>query len=235
VPELELPRGWRRPEIAAVAAGVLPEMSRYLHAERSRGPVHPPAGAEFRALELTPWDRVRVVILGQDPYHRPGQAHGLAFSVPPGVPAPPSLRNVLAELASDTGLPRPARGDLTPWARRGVLLLNTTLTVREGHPGSHAGRGWERLTGALLASLAAGREGLVYMLWGAHAQRAGEAAGLDRGGHLVLRAAHPSPLSARRGYFGCGHFSAAAAWFAARGEPALDWSLGDAGPGAAGG
>jgi len=178
----------------------------------------------LRALALTPLEAVRVVILGQDPYHGPGQAEGLAFSVAPGCPLPPSLRNIFKELQRDLGLPPPASGSLVPWARQGVLLLNTTLTVEDGQPASHARWGWEVLTDALVVAVAR-RPGRVFMLWGAHAQA--KAPLLQGGGHLLLRANHPSPLAARRPpqpFIGCGHFSAASRYVAAAGGR-LDWSL----------
>ena len=184
--------------------------------------VYPPQ--PLRALALTPLEEVRVVILGQDPYHGPGQAEGLAFSVAPGCPPPPSLRNIFKELQRDLGLPPPPNGSLVPWARQGVLLLNTTLTVEDGQPASHARWGWEVLTDALVVAVAR-RPGRVFMLWGAHAQA--KAPLLQGGGHLLLRANHPSPLAARRPpqpFIGCGHFSAASRYVAAAGGR-LDWSL----------
>ncbi|MES2975736.1 MAG: uracil-DNA glycosylase [Pseudomonadota bacterium] len=191
--------------------------------------IYPPQ--PFRALELTPLADVRVVILGQDPYHGPGQAEGLAFSVAPGVRLPPSLRNIFKELQRDCGQAIPANGSLVPWARRGVLLLNTSLTVEDGQPASHARQGWESLTDALLAHVAAHAPACVYMLWGAHAQAkapliAQTAAARGRQA-LVLQANHPSPLSALRApvpFIGCGHFSQARAWLQARGA-GMDWRL----------
>jgi uracil-DNA glycosylase len=179
---------------------------------------YPPADRVFNAMLLTPFDDVRVVVLGQDPYHGPGQAMGLCFSVPPGVPQPPSLQNIFKELSSDLGVPRPASGDLTPWAERGVLLLNAVLTVSPRKPGSHAGKGWERFTDRAVAELSARREGIVFLLWGRYAQQKGDV--VDRSRHHVLTAAHPSPYSAS-GFFGCRHFSQANALL---GEP-VDWSL----------
>jgi uracil-DNA glycosylase len=181
----------------------------------------------FAALRLTRREQVRVVILGQDPYHGPGQAHGLAFSVPAGVKPPPSLRNVFKELHRDLGQPVPKSGDLTTWAERGVLLLNTVLTVHAGEAASHANWGWEGLSDALISATAASPQGKVFMLWGAHAQRKKtliEAAGAH---HLVLQSNHPSPLSAMRPpvpFLGCGHFSAASAHWAQQGH-VLDWRL----------
>jgi len=190
--------------------------------EAGRG-FYPPADRVFNALSLTPFDDVRVVILGQDPYHGAGQAMGLCFSVPAGVRPPPSLQNIHAELESDLGLARPATGDLTPWAERGVLLLNAVLTVSPGKPGSHAGKGWERFTDRAIAALSEHREGVVFLLWGRHAQQKG--AVVDASRHHVLTAAHPSPYSAANGFFGCRHFSHANTLLAEGGQAPVDWSL----------
>jgi uracil-DNA glycosylase len=190
--------------------------------ESGRG-FFPPADRVFHALALTPLDDVRVVILGQDPYHGRGQAMGLCFSVPPGVPQPPSLQNIFKELAADVGLPVPATGDLTPWAQRGVLLLNAVLTVSPRKPGSHAGKGWERFTDRAVAELSARRDGIVFLLWGRYAQQKGEV--VDRARHHVLTAAHPSPYSAANGFFGCRHFSQASALLESDGRDPIDWRL----------
>ena len=195
----------------------------FVEAERRAGTVHPPEDKVLAALELTPLDSVRVVILGQDPYHGPGQANGLAFSVNPGTAVPPSLRNIHRELHDDTGLPVPGHGDLTPWARRGVLLLNTTLTVREGRAGSHHGRGWERLTDAVITLLDGRDEPTVFVLWGAHARA--KKVLVTNTAHSVIESAHPSPLSARNGFFGSRPFSRANAFLAAAGREGVDWSL----------
>jgi len=184
---------------------------------------YPPADRVFNALSLTPFDDVRVVILGQDPYHGAGQAMGLCFSVPAGIRPPPSLQNIHAELESDLGLARPATGDLTPWAERGVLLLNAVLTVSPGKPASHAGKGWERFTDRAIAALSEHREGVVFLLWGRHAQQKG--AVVDASRHHVLTAAHPSPFSAANGFFGCRHFSRANTLLAEGGRAPVDWSL----------
>ncbi|HET6604730.1 MAG TPA: uracil-DNA glycosylase [Xanthomonadaceae bacterium] len=196
----------------------------FLLAERARGKtLYPPPARIFAALDATPFECVQVVILGQDPYHGPGQAHGLCFSVPPGVPPPPSLQNILAEVERDCGLARPDHGCLLPWAQRGVLLLNAVLTVERGRAGSHQGKGWERFTDAVVARLAEEREHLVFMLWGSYAQAKGRI--VDARRHRVLRAPHPSPLSAHRGFAGCGHFSAANAYLQQRGRAPVDWRL----------
>lgn len=180
----------------------------------------------LRALQGGGPDDVRVVIVGQDPYHGPGQAEGLAFSVAPGVRTPPSLRNIFKEQQRDLGLLAPSSGSLVPWARQGVLLLNTCLTVEDGQAGSHAGQGWEALTDAVIETCSASKDGKVFMLWGAHAQK--KASAIDASRHLVLCSNHPSPLSASRGpvpFLGCGHFGAANQWLVAQGRTPIDWEL----------
>ncbi len=185
--------------------------------------IYPPGPLIFNALNSTPFDSVKVVILGQDPYHGAGQAHGLCFSVNPGVPAPPSLQNIFKELQSDLGIARPAHGCLSSWAEQGVLLLNSVLTVEAGRPASHEGRGWERFTDVVVQHINSGKEHVVFLLWGSYAQRKG--AIIDSNRHLVLKAPHPSPLSASRGFFGCRHFSRANTCLEANGLQAIDWSL----------
>ena len=181
----------------------------------------PPAGQIFRAFDLCPFDKVRVVIIGQDPYHDVNQAHGLCFSVQDGVPAPPSLVNIYKELQRDLGKPIPSSGNLTHWAEQGVLLLNATLTVEAHKAGSHQGKGWEELTDAAIQALNRQREHIVFMLWGSYAQRKGQF--IDRRRHLVLTAVHPSPLSAYRGFIGCGHFSQANAYLQQHGLSPIVW------------
>ncbi len=199
------------------------ELRAFLMAERAAGRAfYPPADLVFNALWLTPFDEVRVVILGQDPYHGPGQAMGLCFSVPPGVPQPPSLQNIFKELQADVGAPTPSSGDLTPWAKRGVLLLNAVLTVAPRSPGSHAGKGWEQFTDRVVRELSTRRDEIVFLLWGRYAQQKGDV--VDRERHHVLTAAHPSPYSAA-GFFGCRHFSQANAALANAGRPAVEWAL----------
>ncbi len=206
----------QRPDMQSLAA--------FLREQKRAGKrLYPPGPDIFNAFAHTPFDAVRVVILGQDPYHAPGQAHGLCFSVRPGVRVPPSLDNIFREIERDLGIPRPPHGCLTAWADRGVLLLNSVLTVEEGCAGAHQGKGWEGFTDAAIAALNREREGLVFLLWGAFAQRKG--ALIDRQRHCVLSAVHPSPLSAHRGFMGCGHFSAANRYLQARGQPPIDWSL----------
>ena len=199
-------------------------LSAFLRAEIAAGKrIHPPGRQMFAALDAVPFDGVRVVILGQDPYHGPGQAHGLSFSVPPGVPVPPSLQNVFKEIERDLGIAPPRHGCLASWAAQGVLLLNAVLSVEEGQAGSHAGKGWEGFTDAVIDALSREREGLVFLLWGSYAQKKG--ALIDRRRHCVLQAPHPSPLSAHRGFIGCGHFGKANRWLQGRGLPPIDWSL----------
>ena len=181
----------------------------------------PPAGQIFRAFDLCPFDKVRVVIIGQDPYHDVNQAHGLCFSVQDGVPAPPSLVNIYKELNRDLGNPIPTSGNLTHWAEQGVLLLNATLTVEAHKAGSHQGKGWEELTDAAIQALNNQRSNIVFMLWGSYAQRKGQF--IDRRKHLVLTAVHPSPLSAYRGFIGCGHFSQANKYLLQHGQSPIAW------------
>ena len=193
----------------------------FVRDEYAHGPVYPPGKLIFNAFDLCPFDKVKVVIIGQDPYHEPGQAHGLCFSVNDGVPFPPSLRNIFKEISDDLGKPVPPSGDLTRWARQGVLLLNATLTVRAGVAGSHQGRGWEEFTDAVIRELNAGRDGLVFILWGGYAKKKG--AMIDRSRHLVLSSAHPSPLSAYNGFFGNHHFSQTNNWLISHGESPIEW------------
>lgn len=203
-------------------------LKRFLLEERASGKRIFPKGSEwFRALDLTPLDRVRVVILGQDPYHGPDQAHGLCFSVKPGVRPPPSLVNIFKELREDLGIAPPRHGFLESWARQGVLLLNSVLTVEMSRAASHQGKGWERFTDAVIRQISDRPEPVVFMLWGNYAQKkAGFLDSVERGGrHLVLRAPHPSPLSAHNGFFGCRHFSKANVFLESRGLKAIDWTL----------
>ncbi|MBR4850533.1 MAG: uracil-DNA glycosylase [Tidjanibacter sp.] len=197
------------------------ELAEFVRAEYAKGPVYPAAGNIFRALDKCKPYEVKVVIIGQDPYHGEGQANGLCFSVNDGVPFPPSLRNIFKEIAADLGKPIPTSGNLDRWAEQGVLLLNATLTVRAHEAASHAGHGWEKFTDAVVATLSELRSGVVYMLWGAYAQRKG--ATIDSSRNLVLKCAHPSPLSAHNGFFGCRHFSQANAYLAEQGVKEIDW------------
>jgi uracil-DNA glycosylase len=222
-----VPDSWRAALTPVLA---LPESRRlggWLRAEEERGvTIYPPRGVRLKALELTPLDLVKVVILGQDPYHGPGQAHGLCFSVPEGMSVPPSLVNIYKELESDLGIARRTTGNLERWARQGVLLLNNSLTVEAGKAGSHAGKGWEAITDAAVAAVAAREEPSVFILWGSHARR--KASHVPRLGetgcpHLVLTSAHPSPLSAHGGFFGSKPFSRTNAFLSANGRGAIDW------------
>jgi uracil-DNA glycosylase len=185
--------------------------------------VYPPGPQIFAAFDATPFDAVKVVILGQDPYHGAGQAHGLCFSVMPGVPVPPSLDNIFKEIQRDLGITRPDHGCLLPWAERGVLMLNAVLTVEEGRPGSHQGKGWEGFTDHVVETLDREREDLVFLLWGSYAQAKGKV--IDTRRHRVLKTTHPSPLSAHRGFLGCGHFSSANEFLCRHGAAPIDWSL----------
>jgi uracil-DNA glycosylase len=218
-----VPSGWRAVTQAWRASPEGQRLQRFVSQRQASGALIYPA-TPFKALALTPLERVRVVILGQDPYHGPGQAEGLAFSVPQGVKLPPSLRNILLELQRDLGLPLPTHGHLGSWAAQGVLLLNTCLTVEDGQPASHAKQGWEALSDALIAAVARAAQPVVFMLWGAHAQaKAALIEAVAPGRHVLLKANHPSPLSARRPplpFIGCGHFSAAAS------QVAMDWRVG---------
>jgi uracil-DNA glycosylase len=212
---------WLEPEYAQP---YMAELRAFLMAEKRAGKViYPAADNWFAAYDTTPFEAVKVVILGQDPYHGPGQAHGLCFSVPPGVAIPPSLGNIYRELESDLGIPPAKHGCLMHWAEQGVLLLNTTLTVEHGRAASHQKNGWETFTDKTIAALDAHREGIVFILWGSHAQRKG--AFIDARKHLVIQSPHPSPLSAHRGFFGSRPFSRANAWLVAHGQPPIDWRL----------
>ncbi len=197
------------------------KLTEFVRSEYVRTMVYPPARLIFNAFDHCPFDATKVVIIGQDPYHGPGQAHGLCFSVMEGVPNPPSLQNIFKEIQSDLGKPLPANGDLTRWAQQGVLLLNATLTVQAHQAGSHQRKGWEEFTDAAIRSLAEEREHLVFILWGAYAQKKG--AFIDRNKHLVLTSAHPSPLSAYNGFFGNKHFSRANEYLKAHGIAEIDW------------
>lgn len=221
-----IPPSWKPALESVLQAKDARRLGGWLRAEEEAGKtIYPPRGARLRALELTPLNTVKVVILGQDPYHGPGQAHGLAFSVPDGVRIPPSLVNIYKELASDLGVEIPPHGNLESWARQGVLLLNNALTVEAGQAGSHQGRGWEAITDAAVAAVAARQEPCVFILWGSHARkkalRIPELSGSTR--HLVLTAPHPSPLSAHSGFFGSRPFSKANAFLTENGRDPIDW------------
>lgn len=223
-----LPESWQSTLAPVLQTAEARRLGGWLRAEEQAGKtIYPPRGSRLAALSVTPLDSVRVVILGQDPYHGPGQAHGLSFSVQDGVKVPPSLVNIFKELESDLGIPRPQTGNLTPWARQGVLLLNNTLTVEAGQAGSHAGRGWDAITDAAVEAVAANGQPTVFVLWGSHAKKkAGRVRGLGSGEHhLVLTSPHPSPLSAHSGFFGSRPFSQANAFLESHGRGVIDWSL----------
>ena len=221
---IKLHPSWLEPLGNEFALSYMAELKRFLLAQREAGRrIFPSAANWFRALDLTPLDKVRAVILGQDPYHGEGQAHGLCFSVPDGVRPPPSLVNIFKELQSDLGIRPSAHGFLEHWARQGVLLLNSVLTVEMGQAASHRERGWERFTDAIVRLVNEKRDPVVFMLWGNYAQKKG--AFVDESRHLVLKAPHPSPLSAHSGFFGCKHFSKANAFLDAHGQPPIDWAL----------
>ena len=218
---VRIDESWRQvlqPEFDKPYFELLTDFVRHAYATRQ---CFPPAKHIFRAFDLCPFDKVRVVIIGQDPYHDVNQAHGLCFSVQEGVPAPPSLVNIYKELNRDLGKPIPTSGDLTHWAEQGVLLLNATLTVEAHKAGSHQGKGWEELTDAAIQALNNQRSNIVFMLWGSYAQRKGQF--IDRRKHLVLTAVHPSPLSAYRGFIGCGHFSQANNYLQQHGLSQIAW------------
>lgn len=222
-----VPESWRAAIGPVLASARSRSLGEFLGGEEAAGKaIFPPRGQRLAALELTPLDRVKVVILGQDPYHGAGQAHGLSFSVQQGVKVPPSLVNIYKELEADLGLPRAAHGNLTGWARQGVLLLNAALSVEEGKAASHQGKGWEEITDAVVAAVAAKQEPCVFLLWGNHARKkAASVPGLMDSHHLVLTAPHPSPLSAHAGFLGCRHFSQANAFLEKAGRGAVDWRV----------
>lgn len=203
------------------AAPYFKQLVDFVHAEYRQGVCYPPGRQIFNAFNLCPFDKVKVVILGQDPYHEEGQAEGLCFSVADGVAFPPSLQNIFKEIADDLGRPVPASGSLRRWAEQGVLLLNSVLTVRAHEAASHGGRGWEQFTDAVVRAIAERKDGVVYMLWGSYAQRKGAIADPSR--NLILKSVHPSPLSAYRGFFGSRHFSQANAYLASHGKEPIAW------------
>jgi uracil-DNA glycosylase len=220
---IKLESSWLRPLQAEFDSDYMSQLGDFLRAEKQAGKtIYPPCNQLFSALDQAPLDTVKVVIIGQDPYPGPGQAHGLCFSVAPGVALPPSLANIYKEIESELGVAMPAHGCLDGWARQGVLLLNSVLSVERGQAASHQGRGWERFTDRVIGIINEQRESVVFMLWGAHAQRKG--AIIDRDRHCVLQAPHPSPLSAYRGFFGCGHFVRANKYLEQQGIKPIDWT-----------
>lgn len=221
---IQLEEGWRKLLLDEFSKPYMHTLREYLQQRKKAGATIYPCGNEyFNALNSTPLDKVKVVILGQDPYHGPGQAHGLCFSVRKGIPLPPSLRNIFEEIRRDLGIPAPKHGCLEYWANQGVLLLNAVLTVEAGQAAAHAGKGWEQFTDRLVRELSDRRSNLVFLLWGGYAQKKG--AVIDRKKHLVLESVHPSPLSAHRGFFGCAHFSQTNQYLVEHNCLPIDWSL----------
>lgn len=220
-PEIE--ETWRELLKDEFSAPYFSELKNFLLQERTRYSIFPPGKLIFNAFNLTPADRVKVVILGQDPYHGAGQAHGLCFSVPYGIKPPPSLMNIYKELKDDIGMPLPGHGNLEPWARQGVLMLNATLTVRAGQAGSHQKMGWERFTDSAISALSVNYSGIVFLLWGRYA-RAKEVL-IDSEKHFILKAAHPSPFSAHNGFLGCRHFSGTNEILKTRGRECINWAI----------
>ena len=222
---MPIPDSWLPALADETAKPYYQKLYQFVGEERRKYKVYPPGKDVFNALRYTPLEQVRVVIIGQDPYHNTNQAHGMAFSVRPGVPAPPSLLNIFKELQADVQFRIPNNGYLIPWAEQGVLLLNAVLTVRAHQANSHQGKGWETFTDAVLRAINARDNRVVFLLWGSYAQRKAEWIDTDR--HTVLKAPHPSPLSASRGFFGCRHFSKANTALQAAGLPPIDWQLPD--------
>lgn len=218
---VRIEEGWRNILAEQWEMPYFKTLTDFVRTQYATTTVYPPASKIFAAFDACPFDKVKVVILGQDPYHGPGQANGLCFSVNPGVPFPPSLINIFKEVSSDTGAAAPSDGDLSRWARQGVFMLNSVLTVEQGRAASHASRGWETLTDAAIAALSANREHLVFLLWGSYAINKGKL--IDRSKHLVLTSVHPSPLSAHRGFFGNRHFSRANEYLQAHGITPIQW------------
>lgn len=224
VDRIQLEPSWKAHLLPEFSKPYMENLRSFLRTERTHNKLVYPKGREFfAALDSCPFDRVKVVILGQDPYHGVNQAHGLSFSVKPGVPPPPSLVNIFKEIQNDLGLAPPKHGHLQYWADQGVLLLNATLSVEAGRAGSHQGKGWENFTDAIIGRLNEEREHIVFVLWGSYAQK--KASFVDQRRHLVLKSPHPSPLSAHRGFFGCKHFSKINEYLKNHGLKAIDWSL----------
>ncbi|MFN4313393.1 MAG: uracil-DNA glycosylase [Chitinophagaceae bacterium] len=222
--DVQIEASWKELLASEFSQAYFQQIVQHLKTERQQGKlIYPPGPFIFNAFNSTPVDQVKVVVLGQDPYHGPGQAHGLCFSVQRGVPPPPSLVNIFKELKADIGLETPTHGDLSAWARQGVFLLNASLTVRAAEPMSHAKIGWARFTDTVIQKLAREQKNLVFLLWGKFAQE--KAALIDANEHRILRAAHPSPLSAHNGFFGCRHFSKTNEYLIQTGRKPIDWSI----------
>lgn len=224
ISQVKIEASWKDQLAAEFAADYMTKLSQFLRDEKAAGKrIYPPNSEIFAAFDMTPFAKVKVIILGQDPYHGPGQAHGLSFSVRPDITPPPSLANIYREMASDLGLARPTHGNLEAWARQGVLLLNSSLTVEDGRPGSHSGKGWEGFTDAAIAALNVARDNLVFILWGRKAQQKG--ARIDRQRHLVIESAHPSPLAAHNGFWNSRPFSRTNDYLCAHAITPIDWTL----------
>ena len=220
-PDIE--EGWKKVLWEEFQSPYFSELKSFLVEEKKHHTIYPPGRLIFNAFNHTPFHRVKVVILGQDPYHGPGQAHGLCFSVPHGIPPPPSLVNIFKELHADLGIPVPGHGNLEPWANQGVLLVNATLTVRAGQAGSHQNRGWETFTNRVIEKVSDQKQGVVFLGWGRYAQAKDSM--IDGQKHLVLKAPHPSPFSAHSGFFGCRHFSKTNSFLAEQGMDRINWAL----------
>ncbi|MBV1919168.1 MAG: uracil-DNA glycosylase [Pseudomonadales bacterium] len=224
VESLNLEAGWKKQLSAEFDLDYMTQLRAFLLQQENAGKIiYPPGDEYFNAFNFTPFNDVKVVILGQDPYHGPGQAHGLCFSVPEGVRPPPSLKNIFKELHRDLGLDMPGHGCLTSWAKQGVLLLNSVLTVEQATAGAHKKKGWERFTDSVIQKINEEQEGVVFLLWGSYAHKKGQF--IDEMKHKVLRSVHPSPLSAHRGFLGCGHFSETNAYLESKGKSPIDWVL----------
>ena len=221
--EPKIEESWKKLLLESFRSEYFRELKKFIVEEKKQHAVYPPGPLIFNAFNLTPFDKVKVVIIGQDPYHGKGQAHGLCFSVPKGVDPPPSLINIFKELNSDTGIEMPKHGNLEQWAKQGILLLNAILTVRANHAGSHQNKGWEIFTDNVISELSERRDGLIFMLWGNYAQAKDIL--IDPSRHYILKAAHPSPLSAYRGFFGCKHFSKTNEILKQMNQTEIDWRL----------
>ncbi len=219
--DVRIEESWKKALIDEFDKDYFIKLTDFVRSEYSSHTIYPAAGNIFNAFQQTPFNEVKVVILGQDPYHGPGQAHGMSFSVPQGVTLPPSLMNIYKEIEAQTGKKMPQNGDLTRWAKQGVLLLNATLTVRAHNANSHQGKGWEVFTDSVIKTLSDKRENIVFMLWGSYARK--KALLIDRNKHLILESAHPSPLSSYRGFFGNNHFKECNEYLKAHAKMAIDW------------
>lgn len=219
--DVKIENSWKLQLNSEFSKPYFEELTNFVREEYKTKIIYPPARLIFNSFDTCPFDEVKAVIVGQDPYHQPGQAHGLCFSVNDGIKIPPSLINIYKEISDDLGKPIPASGNLERWAKQGVLLLNATLTVRASYAGSHQGKGWETFTDAVIKKLSDNRKNLVFILWGSYAQRKGES--IDTGRHLVLKSPHPSPLSAHRGFFGNKHFSKTNEYLVSKGKNPIDW------------